>query len=81
MELALNRIIYFTNKMKTMTEFYRDVIGLKPIEDPEFAPTEWCEFAGTADRDFDGSIEKYLAIVSRYQWETETGILRRNRVG
>ena len=44
MRFTVNRIIYFTNKMKTMTDFYRDVIGLKPIEDAEFAPTDWCEF-------------------------------------
>ena len=44
MKLAVNRIIYFTNKMKTMATFYRDVIGLKPIEDAEFPPTEWIEF-------------------------------------
>ena len=44
MKLAINRIIYFTNKMKVMADFYRNVIGLKPIEDAEFPSTEWIEF-------------------------------------
>jgi len=48
MQLAINRIIYFTNKMKLMTAFYRDTLGLSPIEDPVNSPSEFLEFdAGT----------------------------------
>jgi predicted enzyme related to lactoylglutathione lyase len=49
MKLAVNRIIYFTNQMKTMTAFYRDVIGLSPIDDPDGDPSDFLEFdAGTS---------------------------------
>ena len=44
MQLALSRIIYFTNKMKAMTAFYRDTLDLSPIEDPDYAPSEFLEF-------------------------------------
>jgi len=44
MKLAINRIIYFTNQMKTMTTFYRDVIGLSPIDDSEGDPSNFLEF-------------------------------------
>ena len=44
MKLAIFRIIYFTNKMKTMTAFYRDIIGLSPINDPEGDPSNFLEF-------------------------------------
>ncbi len=44
MTLAIFRIIYFTNQMKTMTAFYRDVIGLSPIGDPESDPSNFLEF-------------------------------------
>ena len=44
MTLAINRIIYFTNQMKTMTAFYRDVIGLSLIDNPESAPSDFLEF-------------------------------------
>lgn len=43
MKLKMFRIIYFTNKMKLMTEFYRDVIGLSPVEG-EYDPSEFLEF-------------------------------------
>jgi predicted enzyme related to lactoylglutathione lyase len=44
MKLAVNRIIYFTNQMKTMTAFYRDVIGLSPIDNAESDPSGFLEF-------------------------------------
>ena len=34
MKLAVSRMIYFTNKMKIMTEFYRDKLGLASIDSP-----------------------------------------------
>lgn len=44
MQLTMTRIIYFTNKMKLMTAFYRDTLGLDSIEDPKNSPSEFIEF-------------------------------------
>ena len=44
MKLAVSRMIYFTNKMKIMTEFYRDKLGLASIDSPISNPDEFLEF-------------------------------------
>lgn len=44
----MTRVLYYVHNMQAVTEFYRDVLELKPIFDPKTAPTEWIEFnAGT----------------------------------
>lgn len=40
----LCRVILFVRDMKTVTAFYRDKLGLKPIKNVEFDPSEWIEF-------------------------------------
>ena len=42
MTLNVSRYIYFTNKMQVMTEFYRDTLGLTPIDGPNHS--EFIEF-------------------------------------
>ena len=40
----MKSIIYFTNKMATMTEFYRDKLGLTAIDNKLGDQSEFCEF-------------------------------------
>ena len=42
MKLAVSRMIYFTNIMKIMTEFYRDKLGLASIDSPIFHSDDGC---------------------------------------
>jgi catechol 2,3-dioxygenase-like lactoylglutathione lyase family enzyme len=46
MQLEIRRIILFTSDMAGMARFYREVLGLKPLNDED----DWKEFsAGTCD--------------------------------
>ena len=40
----MKRVILFVKDMKTVTGFYRDKLGLKPIISTEWPPSEWIEF-------------------------------------
>jgi len=44
MTAAISRIIVFTSDMVKVTAFYRDVLALKAIVDPEYPADEWIEF-------------------------------------
>jgi len=46
----MTRIVYYVHNIQSVTEFYRDVLELKPIFDPKTAPTEWIEFNAGAVR-------------------------------
>ncbi|MDA0841678.1 MAG: VOC family protein [Planctomycetota bacterium] len=38
------RIILFVKDMPKVTAFYRDTLGLRPIESKSYSPDEWIEF-------------------------------------
>lgn len=44
MSRRLARVILFTNRMETMTAFYRDVLGLPPMAGQDPAAADWREF-------------------------------------
>ncbi len=40
----MKRITYIVGNMDVVTEFYRDILELRPIFDPKTPPPEWIEF-------------------------------------
>ena len=40
----LARVILFVENIAEVTAFYRDILGLSPIESEEFKPEDWIEF-------------------------------------
>jgi len=60
MSLQMKRVILFVNDMQKMTVFYTDVLGLKPLVDPKYPPSEWIQFDASGGlialhKAFDGS--------------------------
>ena len=41
---TMSRIVLVVQNIVQVSEFYRDVLQLKPIFDPKVAPLEWVEF-------------------------------------